>query len=42
MSGIRGRHPHYTDAEVRQAYARLLLGDSLTRAVWPDHEFVDP
>ncbi len=41
-SGIRARHPDYTDAQVRLAHARLLLGDSLARAVWPDHELVDP
>jgi len=42
MSGIRARHPDYTDAQVRHAHARLLLGDSLARAVWPEHELVDP
>lgn len=42
MAGIRARHPDYTDGQVRQAYARLLLGDLLARAVWPDDELVDP
>lgn len=42
MAGIRRRHPNYTDLEVRQAYARLQLGDAVTRAVWPDRALVDP
>lgn len=42
MSGIRARHPDYTDAQVRLAYARLRLGDSLARCVWPDSTLVDP
>jgi hypothetical protein len=42
MAGIRGRHPHYTDDEVRRAYARLVLGDALTQIIWPDHPPVAP
>lgn len=42
VSGIRARHPGYTDEQVRLAYARLVLGDSLTRAAWPRHDLVDP
>ncbi len=42
MSGIRARHPDYNDTQVRQAHARLLLGDALVRAGWPDRELVDP
>jgi hypothetical protein len=42
MSGIRARHPDYTDAQIRQAHARLVLGDALVRALRPDRELVDP
>jgi hypothetical protein len=30
------------DAQVDHAYARLILGDTLVRPVWPDRELVDP
>ena len=42
MSGIRSRHPDYDDEQVRLAYGRLVLGDELTRAVWPDRDLVEP
>jgi hypothetical protein len=42
MAGVRARHPDYTEAQVRQAYARLRLGDALVRTVWPDQPLVDP
>jgi hypothetical protein len=42
ISGIRHRHPDYTDAEVKDAFARLRLGDSVVRAIWPDRALVDP
>lgn len=42
MAGIRARHPQYDEEQVRQAYVRLVLGDALVRAVWPDRELVDP
>ena len=42
MAGIRSRHPHYTEEETRQALYRLLLGDDLVRAVWPDLRLVEP
>ena len=41
-SGIRARHPEYSAAQVEGAYARMLLGDALVRAIWPDRELVDP
>jgi len=41
-AGIRHRHPDYSDEQVFQAWARLKLGDALTRAVWPHRELVDP
>jgi hypothetical protein len=42
VSGIRARHPEYDDEQVHLAYARLVLGDALTRAAWPRHDLVDP
>jgi hypothetical protein len=42
MAGIRARHPGYDEEQVRLAYARLVLGDALVRAVWPQRELVDP
>jgi hypothetical protein len=42
MAGMRARHPDYSDAQVQQAYARLVLGDAVVRAVWPDRALVDP
>jgi hypothetical protein len=42
MAGIRARHPQYDEEQVRRAYARLVLGDTLLRAVWRDRELVDP
>jgi hypothetical protein len=40
--GIRSRHPDYGQAQVRSALFRLLYGDELTRAVWPDQALVAP
>ena len=42
MAGIRGRHAEYDDERRRLAYARLVLGDDLTRKVWPQHDLVEP
>jgi hypothetical protein len=42
IAGIRARHPDYDDARRRLAYARLVLGDDLTRKVWPQHDLVEP
>ena len=42
ISGIRHRHPDYTDVQVQQAFARLRLGDALVRAMWLDRALVDP
>ena len=42
MAGIRRRHPDYTSAQVLRAWARLTLGDDLTRAAWPDEPLADP
>jgi len=42
LAGIRARHPEYSTAQVDTAYARMVLGDALVRAMWPDRELVDP
>jgi hypothetical protein len=42
LAGIRRRHPHYSELDLRQAWARLTLGDDTCRAVWPDLPLVDP
>ena len=42
VAGIRRRHPHYTDDDVKMALARLILGDELVRKVWPDRDLVAP
>jgi hypothetical protein len=42
ISGIRQRHPDYTEAQVQQAFARLRLDDALVRAMWPDRTLVEP
>lgn len=33
--GVRGRHPEYTDDQVRLAVIRLWLGDDLFHEVYP-------
>jgi hypothetical protein len=42
MAGIQARHPDYDDERRRLAYARLVLGDDVTRKVWPQHDLVEP
>jgi hypothetical protein len=42
IAGIRHRHPDYTDDQVRQAFARLRLGDEVVRTIWPERALVDP
>jgi hypothetical protein len=42
LAGIRQRHPGYDDSQMLRALGRLVLGDDLARAVWPDQELVDP
>jgi hypothetical protein len=34
-SGIRGRHPEYTERDVDLALFRLLYGDDLFQRAWP-------
>ena len=41
-AGIRRRHPDYSDEQVLLARARITLGDTLTRAAWPDRPLVEP
>lgn len=41
-AGIRRRHPDYDDARVKLALTRLIYGDELVRAAWPDQPLVDP
>ena len=41
-SGIRARHPEYSDGEVEQALRRLLLGDDLFRRAWPRQPLLAP
>jgi hypothetical protein len=41
-SGIRARHPEYTDEEVRLARIRLNLGDELFQRVYPKFSSVRP
>jgi hypothetical protein len=40
--GIRSRHPEYDEVQVRHALHRLLLGDRLFRAAWPDAQLLAP
>ena len=42
LAGIRARHPEYGEEQARFALFRLILGDELTRAVWPGRDLVDP
>jgi hypothetical protein len=37
-SGVRARHPEYSDREVQLATIRLCLGDSLFREAYPGIE----
>ncbi|HEX5269626.1 MAG TPA: hypothetical protein VFW33_04015 [Gemmataceae bacterium] len=37
-AGVRGRHPDYSEEQVRLAVARLWLGDELFRKVYPGVE----
>ena len=41
VAGIRRRHPRYTEAELRHALMRLLLGDDLFSRAWPTSPLVD-
>ena len=40
--GIRSRHPHYSSDDVEHALNRLLLGDRLFAAAWPDAPLLSP
>ena len=42
LAGIRARHPHYSDADVLNAWAALTLGNDVVRQLWPDREPIQP
>lgn len=42
MDGIRGRHPEYDEAMVRQAFFRALYGDAAYRKIWPRGPLLAP
>jgi hypothetical protein len=41
-TGIRHRHPEYSEEEVRIAHCRLILGDDLFIRVYPDSLHIVP
>ena len=41
-SGIRMRHPEYTDDEVRRALAALIYGREVAERLWPGCEIPRP
>jgi len=41
-AGIRDRHPHYTDGDVRMARIRHELGDGLFQRVYPGEPLLQP
>jgi hypothetical protein len=41
-SGIRHRHPEYSEEEAEWALRRLMLGDALFTAAWPDKPRLAP
>jgi hypothetical protein len=41
-SGIRSRHPEYSNTEVDWALARLRLGDEIFREAWPAAPVLSP
>jgi hypothetical protein len=42
LTGICHRHPHYSESAAFRALLRLVLGDALVRALWPDDPLIDP
>ena len=42
VTGIRLRHPDYTQDQILMALRRLRHGDDLTRAAWPGAELPAP
>ena len=42
LSGIRSRHPEYTDDEAKYALFRILVGDELFRRAWPHAPVLAP
>jgi hypothetical protein len=41
-AGIRDRHPEYSEEQVRRAFMRLMHGDEVARAIWPNEPLVSP
>lgn len=41
-AGVRSRHPEYSDDQVEDALARLLWGDELFAAVYPQRKLLPP
>ena len=39
--GIRLRHPDYDEMQIRHALNRMILGDSLFKAAWPNAPMLD-
>jgi len=35
-TGIRLRHPDYTETQVAQALVELLYGEAVARSIWPE------
>jgi hypothetical protein len=42
LSGIRHRHPEYSEQQVKRAFMRLMHGDEVARAIWPNEPLVSP
>ena len=42
FAGIRHRHPDYTDEQVRYAWQRLSLGDTLFKEAFPERPRLEP
>lgn len=41
-SGIRSRHPEYSEQQVEMALRRMTLGDDLFRKAWPCEPLLPP
>ena len=41
-SGIRARHPEYSEDDVKHAAFRIFLGDELYQKAWPNHALMAP
>lgn len=41
-SGVRVRHPEYSDKEVKLAVIRIILGEKLFKKVYPEYKEIKP